>query len=142
MLTIGKLAARVGISTEALRYYEQEKLIVPNAKSGAGYRLYHPDSLTRIRFIRQAQQCGFTIAEIRELLVLQSGASACCGDVRRLALEKKLQLEGKIAAMKAMSTALDTLIVDCKVDAHPVAECPILAALSNANPESAQRKPA
>jgi len=76
MLTIGKLAARVGISTEALRYYEQEKLIVPNAKSGAGYRLYHPDSLTRIRFIRQAQQCGFTIAEVRELLVLQSGASA------------------------------------------------------------------
>lgn len=142
MLTIGKLAARAQMSAEALRYYEQEKLIVPDAKSVAGYRLYRPDSLARIRFIQQAQQCGFTLAEIRELLVLQTGSSACCGDVRRVAVEKKLQLEGKIAAMKAMSKTLDLLIADCKVDAHPVAECPILAALTNAKTESAQRKPA
>lgn len=138
MLTIGKLAARADITTEALRYYEQEKLLVPDAKSGAGYRLYRPDSLTRIRFIRHAQQCGFTLAEIRELLALQTGTSACCSDVRRLALEKKLQIEGKIRSLKAMSKALDTLITDCTADTHPVAECSILAALAD---EAADGKP-
>lgn len=142
MLTIGKLAARADISTDTLRYYEQEKLIVPDGKSGAGYRLYKPDSLARIRFIKQAQHCGFTLAEIRELLALQTGADACCGDVRRLALEKKLQIESKIRAMKAMSQALDALIGDCKAETHPVAECPILAALTDADPETRRREPA
>ncbi len=141
MLTIGKLAARADITTEALRYYEQEGLIVPDAKSMAGYRLYQADSITRIHFIRQAQQCGFTLAEIRELLTLQSGTNACCGDVRRLALEKKLQIESKIRAMKAMSKTLDALISDCKAEAHPIAECPILAALAEAEPGTKWRDP-
>src|SRR3546814_7840535 len=102
MFTIGKLAGLATISTEALRYYEQEGLIVPDAKSDAGYRLYRPESLQRVGFIRQAKQCGFTLAEIRELLALRSEQAACCGDGRRLAVEKKLQIEGKIRPMKSM----------------------------------------
>jgi DNA-binding transcriptional MerR regulator len=129
MLTIGKLAGRVGISTEALRYYEQEGLIVPDAKSEAGYRLYGPESVQRVRFIRQAQQCGFTLGEIRAMLALRAAHSACCGDVRRLAIEKKLQIEGKIKALKSMSKALDALISDCSEESHPIVDCPILAAL-------------
>lgn len=133
MFTIGKLAGLTDISTEALRYYEQEGLIAPDAKSDAGYRLYRPESAQRVGFIRQAQQCGFTLAEIRELLALRSRQAACCGDVRRLAVEKKLQIEGKIRLMKSMSKALDALIVDCNAESHPVVECPILAALGKNN---------
>ena len=133
MFTIGKLAGLATISTEALRYYEQEGLIVPDAKSDAGYRLYRPEFLQRVGFIRQAQQCGFTLAEIRELLALRSEQAACCGDVRRLAVEKKLQIEGKIRLMKSMSKALDKLINDCSEESHPVVECPILAGLEKAN---------
>lgn len=133
MFTIGKLASLATISTEALRYYEQEGLIMPDAKSDAGYRLYRPESLQRVGFIRQAQQCGFTLAEIRELLTLRSEQAACCGDVRRLAVEKKLQIEGKIRLMKSMSKALDKLINDCSEESHPVIECPILAGLEKAN---------
>ncbi len=129
MLTIGKLAALAEVSTDALRFYEREGLIAPHSKSEAGYRLYGKDSVRGLRFIKQAQHCGFTLAEIHELLVLRRQDSTCCGDVRKFAVEKKLQLESKIRAMRTMSKALDRLIADCAEETHPVDECPILAAL-------------
>ncbi|MGE0853205.1 MAG: MerR family transcriptional regulator [Hyphomicrobiaceae bacterium] len=82
MLTIGKLAALVHTSADTLRYYEEEGLISPADRSARGYRLYSQDSTRRIRFIKQAQQCGFTLAEIRDLLALRSSDRACCDDVR------------------------------------------------------------
>lgn len=129
MLTIGKLAARADVTANALRFYEREGLIAPASKSGAGYRLYEEDAVARLRFIAHAKQCGFTLAEIQELLTVQSQRSACRGDVRRQVVEKKLQLEARIKAMKAMSKALDVLIADCGTSEGPVAECPILNAL-------------
>lgn len=132
MFTIGKLAALADVSTDTLRYYEREGLIAPTGKSEGGYRFYDKDSVRRIRFIKQAQHCGFTLAEILELLVLRSRDTACCGDVRQRAIEKKLQLESKIHTMKAMSKALDGLIAECADETHPVEECPILRALEQA----------
>ena len=132
-LTIGKIAALAKVSADTLRYYERERLIEPTAKSKSGYRLYERDALRRIQFIKQAQQCGFTLTEIRALLSLRSTDTACCRDVRRLALEKKLQLEAKIKAMKIMSKALHHLIGECSADGRPLKECPIVAALERAN---------
>lgn len=129
MLTIGKLAARTDLSTNALRFYEREGLVQPSAKSHAGYRLYGDDAVARIRFIRQAQHCGFTLTEIHELLTLRARDSACCDDVRRLAIEKKLQLEAKIRTLKMMSSALDMLIADCRDEGRPIGDCPILGAM-------------
>lgn len=132
MFTIGNLAAQAGISTDALRYYEREGLIVPSGKTDSGYRLYDKDSIRRVQFIRHAQHCGFTLAEIVELLVLQRRDAACCGDVRTIALEKKLQLESKIRTLKLMSNALDALIESCANESGPVDTCPILSALEQA----------
>ena len=133
MFTIGKLAGRADVSTDTVRYYEREGLILPGGKSAGGYRLYGQDSIGRLRFIKRAQACGFTLAEIRQLLVLRIRESACCGDVRKPAIEKKLQLESKIRAMRTMSKALDHLIADCADETHPVDECPILTALEGSN---------
>lgn len=132
MFTIGKLASLTSVSNDTLRYYEQEGLIEPAGKSPAGYRLYDTDSARRIRFVRHAQNCGFTLAEIRELLALRARDRASCGDVRTRAVEKKLQIEGKIRAMKAMSKALDQLIAECANETQPVNECTIIAALERA----------
>jgi MerR family Zn(II)-responsive transcriptional regulator of zntA len=132
MFTIGKLAGQTGVSNDTLRYYEQERLISPAAKSPAGYRLYDRDSVRHIHFIRHAQSCGFTLAEIRELLAVRDRDKACCGDIRTRAIEKKLQIEQKIRAMKAMSKALDHLITECADEAQPVKECAIIAALERA----------
>lgn len=133
MFTIGKLASQTSVSNDTLRYYEQEGLIEPAGKSPAGYRLYDEDSARRIRFIKHAQLCGFTLSEIRELLVLRVRDKACCGDVRTRAIEKKLQIESKICAMKAKSKALDQLIAECANEAQPVEECTIIAALERAD---------
>ncbi len=133
MFTIGKLASLTSVSNDTLRYYELEGLVEPAGKSPAGYRLYDKDSVRRIRFIKHAQNCGFTLAEIRDLLVLRGRDKACCGDVRTRAVEKKLQIEGKIRAMKAMSKALDQLIADCANGTQPVNECTIIAALEQTN---------
>ena len=129
MLTIGKLAKAGDISPDALRYYEREGLLVPASKTDSGYRLYGEDAVRRVRFIQHAQACGFTLAEIRELLHLRQADGACCDDIKSRAIEKKLQLAAKIRAMQAMSAALDVLIVECSGGALPVDDCPILAAL-------------
>jgi len=133
MFTIGKLATLTSVSNDTLRYYEDEGLVKPVGKSPAGYRLYDGDSARRIHFIKHAQQCGFTLAEIRDLLALRGRDKACCGDVRTRAIEKKLQIENKIRAMKIMSKALDQLIAECANETHPVKECTIIAALERAN---------
>jgi DNA-binding transcriptional MerR regulator len=133
MFTIGKLAALTNVSNDTLRYYEQEGLVKPAGKSPAGYRLYDKDSARRIRFIKHAQNCGFTLAEIRELLVLRGRDKACRGDVRSRVIEKRLQIENKIRAMKAMSKALDQLIAECANETQPVKECTIIAALERAS---------
>jgi MerR family Zn(II)-responsive transcriptional regulator of zntA len=129
MLTIGKLAKAGDISPDALRYYERERLLIPSGKTKSGYRLYGMDAVRRVRFIQHAQACGFTLAEIRDLLRLRQSEVACCDDVRGRAIEKKLQLAAKMRAMQAMSAALDRLIAACADGAQPVKDCQILAAL-------------
>ena len=130
-LTIGKLAKRSQISTDTIRYYEDERLLLPARKSDAGYRLYGADAPRRLSFIRHAQRCGMTLAEIRQLLELRADDRACCNDVRGLAIRKKLQLEQKIRTMNAMSQALDRLIAVCTAGERPLDDCPILAALES-----------
>jgi DNA-binding transcriptional MerR regulator len=132
-LTIGKLAELADVSANAVRFYEREGLMQVPAKTDAGYRLYEPQAVERLRFIKQAQHCGFTLAEIQALLHLRDEVSSCCNDVRSKVIEKKLELEARIKAMKAMSNSLDELIADCTNDARPAEDCPILANLSGSN---------
>jgi len=129
--TIGKVAARAGVSADSIRFYEREGLIKPTNKSGAGYRLYTGEAIRRLNFIKHAQQCGFSLSEIRELLELKGHDRACCNDIYRVAIEKKLQLESKIKALKTMSQALSKLIDICSHDAKPLDACPILGALES-----------
>lgn len=131
MYAIGKLAQHVGVSTDTVRYYEKEGLLAPTGKTDAGYRLYNEDAVRRLRFIRQAQQCGFSLNEIGELLALKNSDAACCKDVRSVAIGKKLQLEHKIRALQLMSHALGELITTCNDEARPLDACPILAALES-----------
>ena len=129
MLTIGKIAQRAQVSADSIRFYEREGLITPVKKSDSGYRLYTEEAVRRIGFIKHAQQCGFALSEIRELLELRGDEKSCCDDIYRVAVEKKLHLEAKIKALKAMSHALSGLIEQCSHDTKSLDECPILGAL-------------
>lgn len=129
MLTIGKVAELAHVTADSIRYYEREGLIKPAQKSGSGYRLYTDEAIRRLSFIKQAQECGFSLSDIRELLQLRSTDKACCDDIYRVSVEKKLQLEHKIRALTAMSEALTRLIHLCSHDRKSLDECPILGAL-------------
>jgi len=128
-LTIGKIASVVNVSTDTLRYWEREGLIGPISKSRGGYRLYNRDEVLRVRFIRQAQDCGFTLTEIKKLLALRASDAPSCRDVYSIALEKRSHLEARIKAMRAMSKTLGRLIAGCNNGTRPLHDCPILAAL-------------
>jgi DNA-binding transcriptional MerR regulator len=132
MLTIGELASQAGVTTDTLRYYEREGLLHPEGRSEAGYRLYDGGALRRFKFIKHAQDCGFSLAEVGELLALRVNDKACCDDVRSRAVSKKLQLERKIRTLRTMSAALDGLITNCEGGQQPVDGCPILEALDAA----------
>lgn len=129
-LMIGELAELADVSANAVRFYEREGLMQVPPKTDSGYRLYDSEAVKRLRFIKQAQHCGFTLAEIQTLLKLRDEASSCCNDVRNKVIEKKLELGARIKAMKAMSEALDELIAECNSGDRPTEDCTILAALS------------
>jgi MerR family Zn(II)-responsive transcriptional regulator of zntA len=129
MFTISKVALQANVTTDSIRFYEREGLISPETKSDSGYRLYTDEAVRRIGFIKHAQQCGFSLSEIRELLELRGNNKSCCDDMYRVAIEKKLQLEAKIKALQAMSQALSSLITMCSNDKRSLDDCPILGAL-------------
>ena len=131
MYSIGKAAALAGVTPDTLRYYEKEQLVAPASKTRSGYRLYDQMALRRLRFIRSAQQCGFSLAEIRELLSLKHSDTACCRDVRSVAVQKRLRIESKLRALQAMSAALGELIARCDGGELHTDDCTILAALED-----------
>jgi len=129
MFTIGQLAARAQLSTDSIRFYEREGLLAPEHRSESGYRLYTEQAVRRIRFIKHAQECGFALTDIRELLELSGADDSCCSDIQRIAVDKKRQIDDRVRALQTMSDALGGLIEACSGGRAPVDECPILGAL-------------
>ena len=127
-MTRSKVAERSGVGAETVRFYEQRKLIPTPPRSDAGYRQYDASFVERIRFIKRAQELGFTLEEIRDLLRLRVEPGATAGDVRRQAQAKLSEVEGKIRDLERIRDALAHLIAACRGHG-PTSECPILEAL-------------
>lgn len=123
--TIGALARASGVGVTTLRYYERAGLLPKPARSDSNYRLYPAATAARIRFIRRAQQLGFTLAEINELLGLRVSARATCADVRTRAEAKVADIEARIRSLRRMSRALAKLAEECG-QPHPACACPLL----------------
>lgn len=112
--TISRAAERAGVGVETIRFYERRGLIEQPARPrGGGYRCYDDDVVERIRFIRQAQELGFSLREIAELLALRADPGADCGDVRTQAVGKREEVDRKIAQLRHIRSALDELIASC-----------------------------
>ena len=125
-LTIGKLAKQSGITIATVRYYQRIGLLIEPEKPAKGYRIYPVAAISRIRFIKRAQQTGFSLKEIAELLLLDSGQ---CVDIRKFAELKLQQIEKQIQDLKALRHALDNLIQGCQTDSSPE-QCSLIDSLS------------
>ena len=116
MLTIGRLAGKAGVTRDTLRFYERVGLIVPGEKNSSGYRLYPEGVLPTLRFIKAAQRCGFSLAEIGRLV---QGEASRAKSAHQLAVQKKQELAEAVAVMKAMVAALDVFIATAPYEAVP-----------------------
>jgi MerR family mercuric resistance operon transcriptional regulator len=124
-LTIGRLARAAGVGVETIRYYQRRALLPVPAADGA-VRRYPGELIDRIRFIKRAQELGFTLQEIGQLLDLEDGADRA--SIRHIAVARLVQIERKLADLERMHTVLSHLIDACRHTA-PDIPCPIIATL-------------
>ncbi|SRR5579884_861325 len=129
-LKVGEVAKRAGVNLQTVRYYERERLLARPPRTAANYRMYGLDAVQRIRFIKRAQELGFGLRDVRELLSLEAAPRARCRDVRNRAAAKLQEIEKKIATLQGMRRALTKLVGECS-GRGPVTLCPILEALDS-----------
>lgn len=150
LLRIGALSRAAGISVSALRFYESQGLLVPAQRSAGNYRLYDEAAVDQARFIRQAQQLGFALQDIGDLLRLldrdagghtgghtggdrgrDSGRDSrpnSRGDVRSLAARQVAAMEAQIRRLSRMRDVLAAAVADCD-GLGPARGCPVIASI-------------
>jgi MerR family mercuric resistance operon transcriptional regulator len=125
LLTIGRVARAAGVNVETIRYYQRVGLLREPGKPLGGVRRYGKDSIERVRFIKRAQQLGFSLGEVRNLLILNDGVH--CRETRAIAAQKLALIETRIVDLQSLRKRLKSLIAAC--DAGAAGACPILDAL-------------
>ena len=134
MYTIGRLAKRARVKADSIRFYERQGLLAAASKTPCGYHLYTDVTLRQIVFIKHAQRCGFSLAEIRELLQLHATAPEVRPAALRRVAQKKRELDTTISTLHAMSAALGSLLTPRPQNLEapataPDGESPLLATL-------------
>jgi MerR family copper efflux transcriptional regulator len=126
MLTIGKVAARVGIRPSAIRYYERQGMLRPTVRGSSGYRFYDDDAVNLLMFVKRAQSLGISLKETKPLLDLASQGQQPSRHVRQLARNHIREIEDKIRELQALRKELRTVLRRkvTRPNAHEV--CPII----------------
>lgn len=137
-LSIGKLANQAGVNVETIRFYERRGLVVQPKRPSSGYRLYDVQVADRLRFIQKAQELGFTLNEIKELLSLRIDPRTSCSDVKARAEEKTADIDRRLATLQQMRRALVEITRTCSGNG-PSSECPILDYMSRPKKKGGER---
>jgi MerR family transcriptional regulator, copper efflux regulator len=108
-MRIGELAEQAGISTKAIRYYEQIGILTPPARTSSGYRTYDPTALGRLSFVRAAQAVGLTLGEIRQIIAFRDNGQAPCAHVTALLQRRAAELDARIREFQQLRGELRQL---------------------------------
>jgi len=127
-LTIGQVTKRAGINLQTIRYYERQGILAPVSRTDAGYRMFSSESVRRIRFIKRAQELGFSLKEIKDLLSLRLDTHTTQADIRKRARAKIADVEQKILHLQAIHARLLRMAKDCS-GCGSLKGCPILESL-------------
>jgi len=125
---IGKAAQLAGVNKETIRYYERRNLIPEPDRMDSGYRLFSQRHIDQIRFIKRAQELGFTLSEIQDLLNLKMNEGTTCSEIKQEAEQKYQDVISKIEDLQRIKKTLTDLIDSCTGNG-PKGDCPILEAL-------------
>ncbi|GAB1614967.1 Cu(I)-responsive transcriptional regulator [Pseudomonas kermanshahensis] len=130
-MNIGQAARRSGLSTKMIRYYESIGLLKPATRSDSGYRLYQPEDLHSLAFIKRSRDLGFSLEEVGKLLTLWQDRQRASADVKALAMQHIDELNRRIEELVSLRDTLSDLVSHCQGDERP--DCPILKDLANGN---------
>jgi DNA-binding transcriptional MerR regulator len=125
----GQVARRSGVNIQTLRYYERRGLLQAPPRGPSGYREYTAHAVGIVRFVKGAQELGFSLDEVESLLDLAGGGPPNCDKARALAAQKLAELDEKIHSLRAMQGSLRRLIETCEKPRHQ-RECPLLEAMA------------
>jgi MerR family mercuric resistance operon transcriptional regulator len=128
---IGELSRRTGCNIETIRYYERIGLL-PHPRRSGRYRNYHPADAERLAFIRRARELGFTLDEVRALLVLAEGGAGSCLEARTLAMAHLGDVRSRISDLRRMERTLAAHVRAC--DAGDNVACPMIQSLRAQGP--------
>jgi DNA-binding transcriptional MerR regulator len=133
-MTIGGAARETGLSADTIRFYEKRGLLRSAARTEGGFRLFGPREIEALKFIRTAQELGFSLDEIRELLFLQQAQAGACEHVRGMLQAKLARVEAKIAELRRLHNDLNRALGICERNLRPHGggqeQCPVLRQLS------------
>jgi len=113
LLTIGMVAQAAKVNIQTIRYYERRKILRPVARNSSGYRLYDEKAVGTLRFIRRAQNLGFSLRDISSLLLLRS-SNGSSSKVSKVATQKIDQIDEKLAKLKDLEGVLKGIVQDCQ----------------------------
>lgn len=129
-MTIGQLAGAANVGVETVRFYQRKGLLREPPRPYGGIRRYTEDDAARIRFIKAAQELGFSLTEVRELLALEDGGA--CRDVQRLAKRKLEDVRRRLARLRRIDRTLSALLERCETRRGRMS-CPIITSLESAD---------
>lgn len=128
-MKIGLVAKLSNLTVKTVRYYADINIVNPGRNPKTGYRSYSSDDVAKLQFIRKARQFNFSIDECRELLSLYQDKNRSSKEVKRLTMEKILEIDTKLEELNSLKNQLKHLVSNCQGNDRP--DCPILDALSN-----------
>lgn len=134
-MQIGTLSRESGLSIDAIRFYEKQRLLQSPRRSAGGFRLFGEEQVSALRFIKSAQELGFSLEEIRELLALRGDAGRACPKMQGVLLAKLVSIEEKIASLAAIRSEVKAALRKCEAAlgeaaSSAPASCPVLAEIS------------
>jgi MerR family mercuric resistance operon transcriptional regulator len=138
-LTRGQLAQRAQINLETVRFYEQEGLLAPASRTASGYRKFAESAVDRLAFVKRAKALGFSLGEIRELLVIQDGHADACVEVRDLLQNKLAIVRTKMTELEKLEAHLSSALRKCnqslkrQLPKPNLKACPVLNQMSGSD---------
>ena len=124
----GEVARDAGVNVETLRYYERRGILQTPERRASGYREYTEEAVGVVRFVKRAQELGFSLDEVETLLTLAAGGPESCDSARALATRKLGELDAKMRSIRAMQESLRRLVATCEMP-RSERDCPLLDAL-------------
>ncbi|MGB8399635.1 MerR family transcriptional regulator [Bradyrhizobium sp.] len=133
VITIGQLARAAAVNLETVRYYERIGLMPRPDRTGSGHRSYDEKHVRQLSFIRRARELGFSIEDIRALLMLAAPTHRSCAEVKEIAGAHLVRVQAKLADLAKLENILATTIAQCSGEASPA--CPVLDILNRPQPD-------